>query len=128
MAGGAARTCENPEMRKSWKRMLGVGVVAATAYTVWRAFEHRRALDGGGEPWEAQPFPYPPQPRLSSVPDPPWVDAVDGACPADHPVKAKLASGIFHLPGGAFYDRTKADRCYTSAEAAAADDLRPAQR
>jgi hypothetical protein len=43
-------------------------------------------------------------------------------------VKAKLASGIFHVPGGANYDRTNADRCYASPEAAESDGLRPAKR
>ena len=43
-------------------------------------------------------------------------------------MKAKLASGIFHEPGGANYARTQADRCYASAEAAEADGLRPAKR
>ena len=42
-------------------------------------------------------------------------------------MKAKLASGIFHVPGGANYDRTKPDRCYSSAEAAETDGLRPAK-
>jgi hypothetical protein len=45
-----------------------------------------------------------------------------------HPVKAKLASGIFHEPGGANYARTRADRCYPSAAAAECDGLRPAKR
>lgn len=57
-----------------------------------------------------------------------WVEPVDGACPATHPVKGKPGSGIFHLPGGLFYDRTVPDRCYRSAEAAEADGLRPAKR
>jgi hypothetical protein len=39
-------------------------------------------------------------------------------------VKAKLASGIFHVPGGANYARTVADRCYLSAGAAESDGLR----
>jgi hypothetical protein len=43
-------------------------------------------------------------------------------------VKAKLASGIFHVVGGANYERTQADRCYVSAEAAEADGLRPSKR
>jgi methylphosphotriester-DNA--protein-cysteine methyltransferase len=43
-------------------------------------------------------------------------------------VKAKLTSGIFHLPGGASYARTRADRCYLSAEAAEADGLRASKR
>jgi hypothetical protein len=39
-------------------------------------------------------------------------------------VKGKLASGIFHVPGGANYDRTRPDRCYADAGAAEADGLR----
>ncbi len=59
----------------------------------------------------------------------PWVEPDDeGECPVSHPVKAKLGSGVFHLPGMANYERTKADRCYPDADAAEADDLRQAQR
>jgi hypothetical protein len=43
-------------------------------------------------------------------------------------VKAKLSSGIFHVPGGANYARTQADRCYVSADAAETDGLRAAKR
>lgn len=54
-----------------------------------------------------------------------WVAANDdGSTPAGHPVKVKESSGIFHLPGGRFYDRTKADRCYATAAAAQADGYR----
>lgn len=58
-----------------------------------------------------------------------WVAPMaDGACPLDHPVKAKTASGIYHLPGGVSYARTRPDRCYRSAADAAADGLRSAKR
>jgi hypothetical protein len=57
-----------------------------------------------------------------------WVaPAPDGSAPASHPVKAKDSSGIFHVPGGRFYDRTKADRCYATAAAAEADGYRPSK-
>ena len=49
-------------------------------------------------------------------------------CPTSHPVKAKLSSKIFHVPGSASYDRTNPDRCYVDAAAAEADGLRPAKR
>jgi hypothetical protein len=39
-------------------------------------------------------------------------------------VKAKLSSGIFHVPGGANYTRTQPDRCYRSPAAAEAEGLR----
>jgi hypothetical protein len=57
-----------------------------------------------------------------------WVAPLaDGTCPASHPVKANDNSGIYHVPGGRFYDRTKAERCYADADAAAADGYRAAK-
>ncbi len=48
----------------------------------------------------------------------------DGSTPHGHPVKVKESSGIFHVPGGRFYERTKPDRCYPTAAAAEADGYR----
>ena len=56
------------------------------------------------------------------------VDPVDGQCPDSHPVKAKLSSGLFHIPGGFAYARTKADRCYVDVAAAEADGLTQSKR
>ena len=53
-----------------------------------------------------------------------WIEPTDGGCPVSHPIKANDDSGIFHLPGGRFYDRTRAERCYATAEAAEADGYR----
>jgi hypothetical protein len=50
--------------------------------------------------------------------------ADDGSCPVSHPVKGKLQSGIYHVPGGANYERTHADRCYVDEDAAVRDGLR----
>jgi hypothetical protein len=111
-------------VRRPSRRALGIGAAAAAAaYAAWRALERRRMPSG--VTWERQPFPFPPRPREEP---PAWVEPSDGACPATHPVKAKLASGIFHVTGGASYERTNADRCYASEDAAVADGLRPAQR
>jgi hypothetical protein len=130
-------------MRKGTKRLLGVGVVAGIAYAGWRTWK-TRVPESNGVRWDASaPFPFPPVPRPSTTaasadvappePAPPeaaaFVDpGADGACPLTHPVKAKLASGIYHLPGGGNYERTKPDRCYATADAAEADGLRPAKR
>jgi len=58
-----------------------------------------------------------------------WVaPAKSGACPATHPVKAKLASRLYHLPGMAAYARTTPDRCYLSADAAETDGFTRAKR
>jgi hypothetical protein len=39
-------------------------------------------------------------------------------------VKVKESSGIYHVPGGRFYERTNADRCYLGPDAAEADGYR----
>ncbi len=58
-----------------------------------------------------------------------WVAPGDtGECPHGYPVKAKVASGIYHLPGGLAYERTKPDRCYATPQAAEADGYRAAKR
>ena len=67
-------------------------------------------------------------PSTASVDSPTWAAPVDGECPDGYPVKAKLRSGIFHLPGMSAYDRTTPDRCYPDADAATADGLRVARR
>jgi hypothetical protein len=132
-------------MRKGTKRLLGAGIVAGIAYAGWRAWK-TRVPDTGDVHWDSAPFPFPPVPRPSTsapaasadvpppapAPNEPTAAFVepgsDGACPLSHPVKAKLASGIYHVPGGGNYDRTKPDRCYSTVEAAEADGLRPAKR
>ncbi len=125
MRRGTIATRENRSVGKHMRRMLGVGILAGAAYAIWRKSASRAPAPAGG--WEPQPFPFPPQP----VPDATvaWVEPVEpGTCPVNHPVKAKLSSGIYHLPGGANYARTQPDRCYLSAEAAEADGLRPSKR
>ena len=57
-----------------------------------------------------------------------WVDPDGDVCPTSHPVKAKLGSKVFHLPGQLAYERTHPDRCYVDEAAAEADGLRKAKR
>ena len=134
-------------MRKALKRALGLGIVAGAGYAAWRVWQSRAPAPGGDVTWETAPFPFPPVPRpqvhVPSAVEPgggpetehggevhvaPWVEPLDGgACPVSHPVKGKTSSGIFHVPGGANYDRTRADRCYADPPAAEADGLRPAK-
>jgi hypothetical protein len=130
-----------------------LSVVAGTAYAVWRWFESQRSESGLS--WEAQPAPFPPQPRAEnpSTPARPvttadpvtatepvaaqaapatggdaWVEPTGGTCPASHPVKAKMSSKIFHVEGGLNYARTHPDRCYRDPAAAEADGLRKSAR
>ena len=57
-----------------------------------------------------------------------WVEPTGSVCPPSHPVKAKLSSRLFHLPGMFAYARTVPDRCYRSEGDAEADGLRKAKR
>ena len=83
--------------------------------------------DGVPETWPPlhTPIQAEPEPKKTL---PPWVAPEDGICPATHPVKAKLSSGIFQVEGNAMYARTRPDRCYQTPAAAAADGLRAAKR
>jgi hypothetical protein len=56
-----------------------------------------------------------------------WVAPVDGRCPDGYPIKANDNSGIFHVPGGRFYERTVPERCYADAADAEADGYRRAK-
>jgi hypothetical protein len=97
------------------RRIIVLVAAIGAAVVVWRVRAARRdRLEPAGlvEP---------------SARAPRWVEAVDGACPVTHPVKAKAGSGIYHLPGGQFYDRTRAERCYADAAAAEADGYRAAK-
>jgi hypothetical protein len=95
------------------RRIILLGIVVGAGLVVWRVRSGRaeRPLDSPAE----------------SPPVPNWVEAVDGACPVSHPVKAKVGSGIYHLPGGSFYARTRPERCYVDAAAAEADGYRAAK-
>ena len=112
-------------------RAVGVGTLLVTAYALWRVVEATRVAGQHGEPA--------PSPGgtavLVAVPDRPGprpalacVESDGAACPATHPVKANLRSGIYHPPGGASYGRTRPDRCYRDAAAAVADGLRASRR
>jgi hypothetical protein len=58
-----------------------------------------------------------------------WVSPDPGGlCPTSHPVKAKLSSKLFHVPGMFAYARTHPDRCYRDEATAEADGLTKAKR
>ena len=70
-----------------------------------------------------------PPAKKAPVPPAAWVEPdPSGTAPATHPVKAKLSSHVFHLPGMSAYHRTRPDRCYATAEAAEADGFVRAKR
>jgi hypothetical protein len=118
------------------KRYLLLGAIGGVVFAVWRATSRRDATPEIGPPatWPPLEIGEPPVAAVGDLvtdePEPaepdPWVEPVDGACPAGHPVKV-AASGIYHVPGGRFYDRTRPQRCYVDAEAAEADGYRAAK-
>jgi hypothetical protein len=63
----------------------------------------------------------------TAVEAPRWLPPVNGTNPEGYPVKANDTSRIFHVPGGRFYDRTVAERCYATPEDAIADGYRQAK-
>jgi hypothetical protein len=100
---------------------LWLGLLGGIAYALSRVLGSRPAPS---RPSPDATTPWAPLPE----PAPAWVEPTDGTCPTTHPVKAKLSSKIFHLPGMANYERTIPDRCYASAAEAEADGLRAAKR
>jgi hypothetical protein len=140
--------------RALWRVGLGLGLVGGAALAVVRILTRR---PGGPPPGLEGDRVWPPLADVAVAPGPEpspvrapggdetppvaveaaspapalataWVAPTERACPATHPVKAKVASGIYHLPGMANYARTTPDRCYADAAAAEADGLRPAKR
>jgi hypothetical protein len=94
--------------------VLGAAVAAAVA---WR--RGRGSVPSAPPEWP--PLPVAPPAAAASA----WVSAARGeAMPDGYPVKVKTASGIYHVPGGRFYDRTMPDRWYATAHAAEADGYR----
>ncbi|HZJ27746.1 MAG TPA: hypothetical protein VFF40_12165 [Acidimicrobiia bacterium] len=122
-------------MLKVLRRLLVLGALAAIAVAVYRKVSAGQSAGAWNEPLTTPPHEAPtdetPSPDQTPSPDETpasWVEPEGTSCPASHPVKAKLSSGIFHLPGGTNYERTNADRCYIDPDAAAADGLRAAKR
>jgi hypothetical protein len=115
-------------MVRMLRRVAFVMVVGAVVAAVVRSSRLR-----GGAPPSFAPAAWPPFEPVAQ-PDSPasvlpvaWVLPVDGRPPEGYPVKANESSKIFHVPGGRFYDRTRAERCYADAEAAIADGYRAAK-
>lgn len=136
-------------IRRTFRFGLLLGLLVGAAFALAKVFGARPA-----GPDSSIGLPTEPWPRLAAEPTSPaaptksptkkapaekaaatkkaavkaWVEPARGVCPTSHPVKAKLASKIFHLPGMLHYERTNPDRCYVDAAKAEADGLRAAKR
>ncbi len=117
---------------------LVVAAAAIGAVVSWRRGESATPLPSAPPQWPpltgsptatatsaaAAPSATPARPPTPEAAQPWLPPRDDGNTPASHPIKAKQSSGIFHVPGGRFYDRTRPDRCYTTAAEAEADGYR----
>ena len=135
------------------RRMFWLALLGGAGYAVWTVWQHKQAEQPAAAPEWPPVDPPSPAPVESSEPaaapagfaalptdepaaaesapasaDRRWVDPLDdGSCPDGYPIKANDNSGIFHVPGGRFYARTGAERCYARAEDAEADGYRAAK-
>lgn len=64
----------------------------------------------------------PPPPRPKSIPP-----ASGNSCPPNAPIKGNQ-SGIYHVPGGGFYDRTNPEECFANEAEAQAAGYRASKR
>ena len=126
-------------------------LLAGVAAAVWQRRKALPAAQSAAPTWPPLDTTKAPRPFVATTPDPAphaeatavenevepdatepvgeqrWVAPVDGACPDGYPIKANDNSRIFHVPGGRFYARTVPERCYATAEDAAADGYRRAK-
>jgi hypothetical protein len=122
-------------MMRLLRRLMWLGVLAGGAYVGYRTWSRKQSLPSAAPEWPPLPTsskPVPgsaprPEPMTTTVETAGWLPPVDGHCPPGYPLKANENSGIFHVPGGRFYERTVAERCYANAEDAIADGYRQAK-
>jgi micrococcal nuclease len=107
------------------RRILFLFVIVGVGFIVARARRAALAPEPDRDPWSTEP---PVALEAHAEAGAAWLEPVGSDCPETHPVKAKMSSGIYHLPGMAAYSRTHPDRWYRDAAAAEADGLRPAKR
>ena len=128
------------------RRLFWLGLLGGAGYAGWTIWQRQHAPAPAAAP-EWPPMPAPPvapsaesagdaaaeangggEPvATGSVGEQRWVEPVDGGCPDGYPIKANDNSGIYHVPGGRFYDRTVPERCYADPAAAESDGYRAAK-
>lgn len=132
-------------MMRWLRRFFWLGLLAGGGYGAYRFVGQRQAQSPTTPEWP--PLPAQPSPEVASASEAVtpaaatqtvpatdetpagqrWKPPVNGDCPEGYPLKANDNSRIFHSPGGRFYARTVAERCYANADDAIADGYRPAK-
>ena len=121
-------------MRRWMKRLVLVLIAGGGAGAVYSVMAKRR--NGAKVPSASQQWPPfnsgATRPDVivahaAAAPEADWVAPIDGRCPDGYPIKANDNSHIYHLPQGRSYQRTVAERCYATVEAAERDGYRRAK-
>jgi micrococcal nuclease len=126
-------------------RAAGLGIWALSPEQLAQLEDRGNGIGGAGCATPAPPpktkAPTPPQPPLPPpIPDVPPAPAaprleptasippVSGnSCPPNAPIKGNQ-SGIYHVPGGGFYDRTNPEECFANEAEAQAAGYRASRR
>ena len=118
-------------MKRWLRRLFWLGVLVGGGYGAYTALNRRRSSAVTAPQWPAVPVVRPDTEQSAPVSTDAgpqrWVEPINGDCPDGYPVKANDNSRIYHVPGGRFYERTAAERCYANADDALADGYRPAK-
>ena len=121
-------------MMRWLRRLFWLGLLTGVGLAIYRIVGPGQAPaadpSGAWQPTAGRPASAPSRSPVAERTDAAaarWVVPIDGECPDGYPIKANDNSRIFHVPGGRFYNRTAAERCYATAEDAVADGYRPAK-
>jgi hypothetical protein len=112
------------------KKVLILSAVVFGFVAVARVLKrrHDESMPGYSTPGQSTPGSST-SPQWPVIPDPAsdWLPPLEGGCPAGYAIKVNTTSGIYHVPEGRSYQRTVAQRCYATAEAAERDGYRRAK-
>lgn len=113
-------------MARWLRRLFILAALGALGIAAGSMLKRRRneSMPGSGAPPSP---PFTSRPAAAPTPAPDWAAPVEGVCPDGYPIKANENSHIYHVPGGRFYDRTIAERCYATGAAAERDGYRRAK-
>ncbi len=122
-------------MWKLLRRLFWLAALTAAGYAVYTTWQRRQEPEPAGppswppfdEPTADEPEPTAPTTEEAPVAERRWAEPLDGRCPPGYPIKGNDNSGIYHVPGGRFYERTVPDRCYADEDDAQADGYRRAK-
>ncbi len=125
------------------KRLLVLLIIGGSSTAAYRVLKRRGNREWSGSQTPEWPPFEPPSPTDEIAPfsssgavtaaatvaadAPDWLPPIDGACPPGYLIKANDNSHIYHVAGGRFYDRTVAERCYSTEATAERDGYRRAK-